>query len=76
MWYSIANYLINLSLIDTIEKVGKTISFYRVIPGEESSDYSYSKLSVKYLKVFSYTFDSEELAQKTFSNIQSRLISK
>lgn len=73
MWYTIDNYLINLSLIDVIEKLGKTISFYRVLPGEESSDYSYSKLSAKYLKIFSFTFDSEEIAQENFFNTRSRL---
>lgn len=76
MWYNIENYTINLSSVELIERTGKRINFYRVVRGKEETDGSgYTRYPTSYLKVFDFTFESEEIAQTKFTEINSFLCS-
>lgn len=73
MWYSIDNYMVDLSKIDLIQKSGKTINFFRVVHAKTNEGNVYNRVEAGYLTIFCYNFLSEEECLKELKKINSLL---
>ena len=73
MWYSIDDYMINLSKVNLIQRSVKTLNFFRVVHTKTNNGNVYNRVEAGYLTVFSYTFYKEEECLKEFKKLNSIL---
>ena len=73
MWYSIDDYVVNLSKVDLIQRSVKTLHFFRVVHAKTNNGNVYNRIEAGYLTVFCYTYYNEEECLKELKKINSLL---